>query len=158
MSVSQERLNTLVEAIKRLNPTEYEELFKLLHQNKCEYTRNNNGVFLNLTWLNEEIIKKIELFVQFCYASRKEIQHYEKICEDYYEIFSGKGDKDANNVSADINVADNTVVNIASIKRCINPAKVSSTMKFYLLKKKFAKINGYDSSMQTDLEKETYLL
>ena len=165
-STHQERLNSLVESIQRLNPTEYEELFKLLYRNKCDYTRNNNGVFLNLSWLTDEMIDKLEIFVKFCYASRKEIQHYEEICDNLSLMVSNPNDKktikEAYDSDCEIEVEhkDSTEENATNtvIPKKIFVPKTSSTMKFYLLKKKFAKMNSYDTSIQNDLEKETFLI
>jgi len=153
-SISQDRLSALVDSIQRLNPTEYEEMFKLLHQNKCDYTRNNNGVFLNLSWLSEEMIDKLEIFVKFCHASRKEIQHYEQLCDDLSEMVSNA--KHEHSESTANNEVEGDIPPTA-IKKMIIP-KASSTMKFYLLKKKYAKTGAFDLSLQSDLEKEPFII
>lgn len=150
----QEKLNGLVDSIQRLNPTEYEELFKLLYRNKCEYTQNNNGVFLNLSWLSEEMLDKLDIFVKFCHASRKEVQHYEEICQHLSTVVSGKTETDT---QEDGLAQKNGTGTSGVIKKSIQP-KASSTMKFYLLKKKYAKNGGFDITLQNDLEKEAYVL
>lgn len=162
-STHQERLNSLVESIQRLNPTEYEELFKLLYRNKCDYTRNNNGVFLNLSWLTDEMIDKLEIFVKFCYASRKEIQHYEEICDNLSLMVSNPCEKNNNEpydsdceIENKVAIENDTTTTVIPKKSFV--PKTSSTMKFYLLKKKFAKMNSYDTSIQNDLEKESFLI
>lgn len=158
MNIHPDRLSALVESIQRLNSTEYEELFKLLHQNKCDYTRNNNGVFLNLSWLSEEVIQKLEMFVKFCHASRKEIQHYEELCGNLsVMVTNAKHDHTGdlmNDIQTDAKPEEDT--SNPTLKKTILP-KASSTMKFYLLKKKYAKMSSFDA-LQSDLEKEAFIL
>jgi len=165
MTLSEERLTSLVESIQNLNPTEYEEMFKLLYQNKCEYTRNNNGIFLNLSWLEQELLEKLELFVEFCKASRREIQHYESICKNLSMNIHDKhtldktetpGTSIENTDASAVVVSDETIRKnyIASLAVLKN----TSAVKFYLLKKKYAKNAVFDQSLQRDLEKERVLL
>lgn len=151
----------LVESIKELNPTEYEELFKLLHQNKCEYTRNNNGIFLNLSWLKEDMLNKLELFIQFCKASRREIQHYENICKNLSQAIPTKfGNGGGSGGGRDGGAEDKEDPEEAAKKPSVvgsSLPKNTSSMKFYLLKKKYGK-NASFEAMQNDLEKEAVLL
>lgn len=151
-----ERLAALVESIQRLNATEYEELFKLLHQNKCEYTRNNNGIFLNLSWLDETLLSKIELFVEFCKASRREIQHYESICKNLSQNIHDRTHSTNHPVDTE------TLSPVSAVHPPTQTAagilRSTSAMRFYLLKKKYAKNAVFDQSLQSDLEKEDVVL
>jgi hypothetical protein len=183
------RLSQLVDSIQQLNGTEYEELFKLLYQNKCEYTQNNNGIFLNLSWLKPELLEKIELFVQFCKASRRELQHYETLCKDLSSGMpsqilmrapsaatvaatasssaAASGTTGANvsgngvgttAASAVINPAPAPVASAAATAAWMNFTRNTSTMKFYLMKKRYAKMASFETNLQSDLEKEDYVL
>lgn len=172
--MTDERLLSLVESIQQLNATEYEEMFKLLYQNKCEYTRNNNGIFLNLSWLDKTLLEKLELFVEFCKASRREIQHYESICKNLSQNIQDKYTH-TSSISAlqekGIVVSPGTAVTATAadadadtetIKKSYMSSlailKNTSAMKFYLLKKKYAKNSVFDQNIQNDLEKEAVLL
>ena len=55
---NQEKYREIERKIKQLSSTQIEELFKILTKNNCKYTLNNNGVFLNLSWLEEDLLKK----------------------------------------------------------------------------------------------------
>ncbi len=150
------RLAQLVDSIQKLNSTEYEELFKLLYQNKCEYTQNNNGIFLNLTWLNPKLLEKIELFVQFCKASRRELLHYETICKD---LSSGVNSSVRSGTSVVAKVDPQNISSQTNASAAwLNFNRNTSTMKFYLMKKRYAKMVSFDTNLQNDLEKEEYLL
>lgn len=158
MMDNQIRYREIEQKIKQLSSTQIEELFKILTKSNCKYTLNNNGVFLNLSWLDESILQKIEIFIDFCNESKKEIDKYEKICKvlnddlkkkiNYEEIIDEKLLED-----------DNTTIDV--VKKLV--PKVSSSMKFYLLKKKFSKninINQNIIAAQKDrqLYKDEYLI
>lgn len=153
-----ERLAGLVESIQRLNPTEYEEMFKLLHQNKCEYTRNNNGIFLNLSWLDEALLSKIELFVEFCKASRREIQHYESICKNLSQNIHDRGHASCATAVSAVTAATTGHGQVPTPLTAGGVLRSTAAMRFYLLKKKYAKNATFDVSIQRDLEKERVLL
>ena len=134
--------------IKTLSVTQLEELFKILQKEDCQYTLNNNGVFLNLTWLNEDLLDKIELFINFCDASKKELERYEDICRD---LLTPDHSSDPNTPTE-----EQTPTQPKDFKRFA--PKVSTSMKFYLLKKKFAKVqSGVFNGCESILEKEPYL-
>lgn len=141
-----ERCRRLVASVDNLGTTELDELFKLLHKNKCPYTRNNHGIFVNLSWLSDPILEQIETYVQFCKKSQSEVQRYETLCDEYRVVTqvaptSAQDSKKPNGVA---------VIPTAAM----GPAANSSTMKFYLLKKKYGKINHVTQSLKNELEPE----
>jgi len=119
--------NNIKNNISNLNNNELEEIFKIIYKNNNNYTKNNNGVFINLNWLNDETLNQINNYINFCIKSHNEINKYEDICNMLNESINNKEEiiNDANNSNNKI------VIN--------NKQKVSSSMKFYLLKKKFQK-------------------
>lgn len=151
-----DRFTKIVDAVERLNSTEVEELFKLLHRNKCNYTLNNNGVFINLSWIHERHIQEIERFTLFCEKSRRELLKYEHLCTTLVQNMQQQKTLENN---------DETPISTVSIKpTTINIPTIStstSTMRFYLLKKKFSKQMPPIDQISKDassLEPETYLL
>lgn len=138
-----ERCKKIEAMIKQLSTTQYEELFKILQKNNCEYTVNNNGIFLNLSWINSSILDKIELFINFCSESKKELDRYEQICKDLNDDLRHE-EKPVDELEETIPVPD------AEFKK----PKISSSMKFYLLKKKFSKGSSF-INCENVLEKET---
>jgi len=80
--MTQEKSKRIESLIKNLSPTQMEELFKIFQRNKCSYTINNNGIFLNLSWLSDEMLTHIEQFITFCLESKKELDKYELIYKD----------------------------------------------------------------------------
>lgn len=154
-----ERCRKLVSTIQQLEKTEIEELFKLLHANGCRYTSNNHGVFLNLTWLSEEILQKIETYVAFCVRSRHEVQKYESLCDvlnrNIQQTPKAKTAGGATDVPSSSNEGGSTSVSTSESKKIGAGSKVSSSMKFYLLKKRFAK-QSVALTTKNDLDLEVY--
>ncbi len=146
-----ERCKKLVQSISKLEPTEIHELFKLLHTSKCEYTRNNYGVFVNLSWLSEEMVAKIETYVAFCNKSQTEVRKYESLCDLL--------NRNIHESSQSAETTDEgAAVEPSPIDRKCVMGKVSSSMKFYLLKKKYAKQFPFATNLKNDLKIEPVLL
>jgi hypothetical protein len=154
-----ERCKQIVTAIQTLESTEIMELFKLLHKHKCEYTRNNNGIFINLSWLSEDILEKIEQYVAFCNKSHNEVQRYESICD----VLNRKINDNKNKQTADADIPHSYQVldtkRLSTVATNCQPGgRMSSSMKFYLLKKKFAKQVPLTTNAKNDLSRDAYVL
>jgi hypothetical protein len=129
MNDKNELCQMIKNGITNLNQNEIEEIFKIIYKNNNNYSKNNNGVFINLSWLDYDTIVKINNYINFCIKSHNEINKYEVMCNMLNDSINNTKDK-----NEDINI-DNTNTEIkASSKQ-----KISSSMKFYLLKKKFQK-------------------
>jgi len=63
--------------IALLSQNELNEIFKILYNNDSKYTQNNNGIFVNLNWLEYDIIIQINNYIDFCIKSHKEIKKHE---------------------------------------------------------------------------------
>jgi hypothetical protein len=166
-----ERCQHILSAVSSLSTTEMDELFKILHSTKCEYSRNNNGIFINLRWVDEDVLKQIEQFMAFCNKNRVELEKYERLRSILTENFAlaaaaaiaeGKAARlgaiapPAKVVNDGDDTEDAAVEVIAAAKQI--PAIVGgmTTLKFNLLKKKFAKpFNASSRFEQGDLTKES---
>lgn len=167
-----ERYKKIVSAIENLGVTEVQELFRLLHKNDCQYTSNNNGIFINLNWVPDDLLDKIEKYIYFCNQSNKEIRRYESL----QDILNKKLHEDRDNLrkastSARSSFSKRTsCTDDPSSKRHPFPAsavsptehadkpRVSSSMRFYLLKKRYAKQSPPPPVIKNDINKEPYLL
>jgi hypothetical protein len=118
--------------IEKLCQTEIDEIFKILYKNNCSYTQNNNGVFVNLNWLDEDILTNIKDYVSFCLCSQREISKYETIKNKLADKLVVKEKADQN----DTDLSETTYNKEISSNKT---TRVSSSMKFYLLKKRFQK-------------------
>lgn len=139
--------------IDKLCQTEIDEIFKILYKSNCSYTQNNNGVFVNLNWLDSSVLKNIQEYIKFCMQSQCEINHYEKIKNIMSDALVTK-DKICDDKSDED--VEKCVSNTVSSKQ----SRVSSSMKFYLLKKRFQKkcSVSINSNTNNTLTYEEYLI
>lgn len=72
----------LLEKVKNLSNIEYNEIFNILQENKCQYSGNNNGVFINLQNVNDEIIDKIFNFLEFIKKKKEELNDKDSVLEN----------------------------------------------------------------------------
>ena len=66
--------------ISNLNQNEIEEIFKIIYKNNNNYSKNNNGIFINLSWIDDNTLININNYIDFCIKSHNEINKYEVIC------------------------------------------------------------------------------
>ena len=66
-----EQRKQLLEDLKILDKSEYEEVYRLIHRDGVEYTENSNGVFFDLTLLSNETFSKLVKFLELCKTQRK---------------------------------------------------------------------------------------
>jgi hypothetical protein len=152
-----ERCKRIVAAIQNLEPTETMELFRLLHKYKCQYTRNNNGIFVNLSWLSDDMLERIEQYVAFCSKSHCEVKKYESICDVLNKNIQYQKNPQPNQDDNEIVGMSINDTSSKYDKKQLNN-KISSSMRFYLLKKRFAKQIPIITTAKNDLSREEYVL
>ena len=112
------------------------------------YSKNNNGIFINLSWLDMDTIIKIDNYINFCIKSHNEINKYEGICNMLNDSINSK-DKTDENIAENLNLDINKIT--------ITKQKISSSMKFYLLKKKFQK-QQLTANIESYLTHDEYII
>jgi hypothetical protein len=132
------------DSINTLNQTELEEIFKMIYKTNNNYSKNINGININISNLDDNTLIEIDNYINFCKKTHNEITKYENICNSYIDVIN----KDKEEVSNENNEP--------LIK---NKQKISSYMKFYLLKKKFTKnLNIPMNKIDKYLTYEEYLI
>jgi hypothetical protein len=144
----QEICKNIKTRISNLSQNEIEEIFKIIYKNNNNYSKNNNGVFINLSWLDMDTINKIDNYINFCIKSHNEINKYEVICNMLNDSINSKEKNDENAIE-NINVDINKII--------ISKQKISSSMKFYLLKKKFQK-QQLTANIESYLTHDEYII
>ena len=137
--------------IDRLCQNEIDEIFKILYTNNSTYTQNNNGVFVNLNWIDEGILMQIYNYISFCLTSQTEINKFEVMKNIITDTIINKEKLDDVNI---VSVSSSNLINTI----CIKQPKISSSMKFYLLKKKFLKKSNTVNNLNNDLTHEEYVI
>lgn len=165
-----ERCKKIATAVETLSQTETEELFRIIHKHRFDYTRNNHGVFINLSWVPDTVLAQMEEYIQFCHQSKHELKKYESICDalntklvnhDHDDAKSKKEMRMLANKIPPLKENNETPVN--SLNQNVNEAtnidktnKVSASMRFYLLKKKYAKLSTIANNLESDLSHDEY--
>jgi hypothetical protein len=144
----QEICKNIKTRIANLSQNEIEEIFKIIYKNNNNYSKNNNGIFINLSWLDMDTINKIDNYINFCIKSHNEINKYEVICNMLNDSINSK-DKTDDNALDTLNLDINKII--------INKQKISSSMKFYLLKKKFQK-QQLTANIESYLTHDEYIM
>ena len=73
------KLKSLKEKIESLEKTEHQEVLKIIKRYDCKYTENNNGVFINMNKLTDNVIEEIESFLVFSDENNKMLVKRENI-------------------------------------------------------------------------------
>jgi hypothetical protein len=68
----------LFEKINSLSSTEHEEIYRIITCSAVNTSKNKNGVFFNLSGIDDEIIEKIDTFVNYCISNKHELDEYDK--------------------------------------------------------------------------------
>lgn len=71
----------LVDDIYGLSKDEHIEIFKILRESTNKYTKNDNGIFINITVLSDSVLERIYRFVSFCKDNKKNLEMNEEIIE-----------------------------------------------------------------------------
>ena len=82
--VTNKQKKNLFEKINSLSKTEHEEIYKIIqtHNNTVEskilFSKNKNGIFFNLSEIDDKLYEQLEHFVNFCIANKKNLDDYDK--------------------------------------------------------------------------------
>lgn len=68
----------LIDISKNLSKLEYLEIFNIIQNDKCVYSENKNGIFINLSNVSENTIDKIFNFVDFIKHKKEDLLKYEE--------------------------------------------------------------------------------
>jgi hypothetical protein len=72
-----ERRRVFLDGLKGLTKAEYVEIVRILQQHKVEFSENANGVFFNVTTLEQSVFDALELFIRFTQSNRKDLANRE---------------------------------------------------------------------------------
>lgn len=72
----------LIEISKKLSKIEYFEIFNIIQDDKCPYSENKNGIFINLSNMTEATIDKIFDFINFIKHKKEDLLKHEELIND----------------------------------------------------------------------------
>ncbi len=79
------RKKKLKDLVKNLNRFELIEIFNIFKEEKCSYSENTNGIFINITNVGEEVINKVYKFIEYIDEKKKDLKVYEEKIEEERE-------------------------------------------------------------------------
>jgi hypothetical protein len=80
-------LKQLRDHIENMDSIHQIHIFKILKKNDIEYTENSNGVFINMTLLDNLTLKHIQTFIKYVDLQQKQLETVEDIKAKYQKEF-----------------------------------------------------------------------
>ena len=149
----QDQIQFIKTEIDKCSIVEYQEIYNIIKKTESNYSKNINGVFIDLQKLDGDTIHKIYNYITFCSKLNKNITAYESIKNEIIQNNFQVSQENEEEVVIDI--TDEEEITDDSINTIIKN-KVSSTMKFYILKKKLTKpMSIFNTQIKDVLDYET---
>ena len=72
------KLKSLKENIEGLSQYHQSEILRIFYNNKVEINENKNGVFINLSFVEEEIINQLDNYLKYVNTQESQLNEIEK--------------------------------------------------------------------------------
>ena len=66
-------LKLLRDEIEKMDSIHQIHIFKILKENQIDFTENSNGVFINMTLLDDSTLKQINNFIKYVNLQQKQL-------------------------------------------------------------------------------------
>ena len=90
------KVELLKSQIEKMNKFNHIEILRILKNNKIPINENKNGVFINLTEIDNNIIQQLQQYVEYVNKQQKQLNTIEKQKEDYENKFFNNLDSNSN--------------------------------------------------------------
>lgn len=77
----------LIENIDKLTKLEKNEVFNIIKKYNINYTSNSNGIFVDLQYFTEEIVKDLNNYMLFCKNNKKILDYNDTKNNDMINIY-----------------------------------------------------------------------
>jgi len=88
--------------IERMNKLQQKEVFKIFLVNNIDYNENNNGIFINLTNINKNIVKELKKYIEYVNKQNKFLNKQEKQKEMYLKNYFSNNINDEQQSNDDV--------------------------------------------------------
>jgi hypothetical protein len=68
----------LFDKINSLSSTEHDEIYRIINENNVNLSKNKNGIFFNLSSINDTVLSEIDKFVTYCVNNKQQLDEYDK--------------------------------------------------------------------------------
>ena len=82
-----DELVLIKDIIEGMNKLQQKEVFKIFLVNNVDYNENNNGIFINLTNINKNIIKELKKYIEYVNKQNNFLNKQEKQKEMYLKNY-----------------------------------------------------------------------
>ncbi len=150
---NQDKIQIIKNEIDQCSMFEYQEIYNIIRKNNANYSKNINGIFIDLQRLDDITIDQIYNYIIYCNKLTKNINEFEDIKNNII-----KNNLDNIEEIEENNIVDNNTIeeDEESPTLPLIKNKVSSTMKFYILKKKLTKtITIFSNNITNNLDYDT---
>ena len=106
------QIDLLKSQIEKMNKFNHIEILRILKNNKIPINENKNGVFINLTEIDSNIIQQLEQYVEYVNKQQKQLNTIEQQKEAYENKFFNNLDSKTNQNVDNKHIKDNETNNI----------------------------------------------
>jgi hypothetical protein len=76
--INVQELETLKSSIDTMNRSNHVEILKILKENDVKINENKSGVYINMSFLEKDVIEKISTFVKYIEEQEKSLEIVER--------------------------------------------------------------------------------
>jgi len=148
------KIQTIKNEIVKCSMFEYQEIYKIIKSNNSSFSKNINGIFIDLRRLDSSTIDQIYTYIMYCNKLTKNINAYEDIKNNIIKT-NFQSSEDGDDIKIE-NIIESEIEEEAEASLPVIKNKVSSTMKFYILKKKLTKTSSiFNNQTENNLDYDT---
>jgi hypothetical protein len=103
----------LIEMTNNLTKIEYIEILNIIQEDKCSYSNNTNGVFINLTNVEYSTIDKIFNFLKFTKQKKMELKKKEEYLESFKKDIKNEDIKTNIDIESEFNSDEKSVESLS---------------------------------------------
>lgn len=81
------RLETIKTQIEKMNKNQHIEVLKILIEKNVKINENKNGVYINISFLTEDIIEELESYIQYILDQEKSLQNAEILKKEFRSTY-----------------------------------------------------------------------
>jgi hypothetical protein len=82
-----DEIRYLRDSIESMNDEAHNEIFKILKKHNISFSENTNGIFVNLTEVDEPIINEIHTYVKYMNSQEKDLLNVENQKKEYEDKY-----------------------------------------------------------------------
>jgi hypothetical protein len=82
-----DNLKKIRDIIEKMNKIQQVHILKILKDNNIEYSENSNGIFVNMTLINNQTLVRIQNFIKYVHLQEEQLETVEDIKTKYHNTY-----------------------------------------------------------------------